>query len=232
MGFDASKYVLNKNDTNRLLEAERLFAKFSKESSGYPANMAIASTIYNDTARFLQFTLNNAGNPFIQSTIYKLNTHEFERDVLAFFANFFHIASPDYYGYVTTGGTEGNMYGLYAARERYPEGILYYSKDAHYSIPKIAKILKMQSIEIASQKNGEIDYKDFEKKIHSNRKRPAIILTSIGTAMKGAVDNIDHIVSILKKNGQQDYAIHCDAALGGMILPFAQVLQNLIFLPP
>ena len=33
------------------------------------------------------------------------------------------------WGYCTNGGTEGNMYGLFLAREIYPKGIVYYFKD-------------------------------------------------------------------------------------------------------
>ena len=35
------------------------------------------------------------------------------------------------------------MYGLYLARELHPEGMLYFSEEAHYSILKNASVLNM-----------------------------------------------------------------------------------------
>lgn len=43
-----------------------------------------------------------------------------------------------YWGYTTTCGTEGNQLGILYGREKLPEGILYCSKDTHYSVPKAA----------------------------------------------------------------------------------------------
>ena len=35
------------------------------------------------------------------------------------------------------------MYGLYLARELHPDGMLYFSEEAHYSILKNARVLNM-----------------------------------------------------------------------------------------
>ena len=53
-----------------------------------------------------------------------------------------------------TGGTEGNMYGLYLGRELFPDGIVYFSEDTHYSVLKITRVLKARNIMIKSQPNG------------------------------------------------------------------------------
>ena len=45
------------------------------------------------------------------------------------------------------------MYGLYLARELHPEGMLYFSEEAHYSILKIARILNMPHTTV--KKTGE-----------------------------------------------------------------------------
>jgi histidine decarboxylase len=47
-------------------------------------------------------------------------------------------------------------------------------------------------------------------------------LANIGTTMKGAVDNLAEITSALRENAIHHSYIHCDAALGGMILPFVK----------
>jgi histidine decarboxylase len=47
-------------------------------------------------------------------------------------------------------------------------------------------------------------------------------VANIGTTVRGAIDNVEKIVNILKDNAISEFYIHCDAALGGMILPFIQ----------
>ncbi len=61
------------------------------------------------------------GIPFPEA-ISGMNTHDFEREVIHDFAGFTGIDVDDCWGYVTNGGTEGNMYGLYLARELFPDG--------------------------------------------------------------------------------------------------------------
>src|SRR5690606_9340584 len=65
---------------------------------------------------FLNFPLNNLGDPFVEST-YAVDTREQEKEVVAFFAKLFRAPKHDWWGYVTNGGSEGNLYGLYLARE-------------------------------------------------------------------------------------------------------------------
>ena len=56
--------------------------------------------------------------------------------------------------------------------------------------------------------------------IRVNRDLPAIIIANVGTTMRGAVDDIEHIQEILHDLEVADSYIHTDAALSGMILPF------------
>ncbi len=124
------------------------------------------------------------------------------------------------WGYVTSGGTEGNMYGLYMARELFPDGRVYFSEDTHYSIPKILRVLNMRSMMIRSQENGEIDYEDLRETLRIHGDTPVIFMANIGTTMKGAVDDLDRVGSILRDLGITRSYVHSDAALSGMILPF------------
>jgi len=75
---------------------------------------------------------------------------------------------------------------------------------------------------VKSTANGEIDYQDLAETLRIHRDVPAILFVNIGTTMTGAVDNLDRIKQILKDNAITHYYIHCDAALGGMILPFVE----------
>jgi len=199
---------------------DQLFGKLKEEANhfiGYPCNLGFD---YTELYPFLSFAINNVGDPFVSSN-YHVNSHELEREVVEYFAQLTH-ANNDYWGYITNGGTEGNMYGLYLARELHPEGIVYYSEDTHYSIAKILKILRMKNIMIRSQENGEIDYEDLEASIRIKRHVTPIIVANIGTTMKGAIDDIQKIQEIFSKLAIPASYIHCDAALSGMILPFAE----------
>jgi histidine decarboxylase len=178
---------------------------------GYPVD---AKFDYSPLYRFLSMPLNNVGDPFEKST-YRLQTKEFEREALGFFAKLFHLKS--YWGYVTNGGTEGNLYGLYAGREMLPEARVFHSDHAHYSIRKNIHILRMQGQPVAVRDHGEMDYHDLEKKLKGVKS--AIVLANIGSTMTGAIDNIPVITEILEKLGVK-YYIHADAALYGMVLPF------------
>lgn len=214
--FNFEQFHILSKDKKRLNTLYRVCNKQSKKLLGYPANLLYD---YTDLYRFFAFTINNVGDPSIGGR-YDINTHAFEREVISFFAELYHAPQDDYWGYVTNGGTEGNIYGLYLARESLPNGSVFFSQDTHYSIKKAVKVLGMSSNIIKSKKNGEIDYEDLEEKIKTNGKTPPIIVANIGTVIKGAVDRIEKIVEILHRNAIKKFYIHCDAALGGMILPF------------
>lgn len=145
-----------------------------------------------------------------------------EREVIAFFAKLFRANPKDFWGYVTNGGSESNLYGLYIARELFPKAMVYYSESTHYSVRKNIHLLNIPSIVIKSQENGEMDYEDFENTVRMNRHKPVIVLATFGTTMKEAKDDIGRIKGILHNLAIQDHYIHCDAALAGSFGPFMQ----------
>jgi histidine decarboxylase len=112
------------------------------------------------------------------------------------------------------------MYGLHLARELHPDGIVYYSSDTHYSIPKAIRLLRMRSQPVLSQPNGEIDYSSLRHHLTRNKSHTVIIIANIGTTMTGAVDSLPIIRQTLTDLQITNHYIHCDAALSGMILPF------------
>ncbi|RYQ93110.1 hypothetical protein Ahy_B09g099376 [Arachis hypogaea] len=186
--------------------------------SGYPTNEEFN---YEALAPLLHLHLNNAGDPFHGSS-FTLNSTSFEVSVLDWFANLWDIEKNEYWGYVTTGGTEGNLHGLLLGREQFPDGILYASQDSHYSVFKIARMYRMQCIKVASLISGEIDCHDLKALLLANKHKPAIINLNIGTTMKGAVDDIDLVIKTLHETGfsRDRFYIHCDGALFGIMLPF------------
>ncbi|WP_212004231.1 histidine decarboxylase [Chitinophaga sp. HK235] len=183
---------------------------------GYPVSKDFD---YSPLYPFLQYPLNNLGDPFVDST-YTVGSREMERHVVEFFARLFRAPANDWWGYVTNGGSEGNLYGLYLARELYPKAMVYYSEATHYSVQKNLHLLNMPSIMIRTLPNGEIDYDDLQQTMSMNRHMPVIMLANIGTTMTEARDDIGRIKGILKDLAIRHHYIHADGALSGSYCAF------------
>ncbi|MDH5691563.1 MAG: histidine decarboxylase [Gammaproteobacteria bacterium] len=192
---------------------------------GYPCTRDFD---YSPLFPFLFYPVNNVGDPYVEST-FRLNTHDIECEVLDLFMDFTHATKEKHWGYITNGGTEGNMYGIYLAREILPQGMVYFSEDTHYSVSKILRLLHARNIMIKSLPNGEIDYQDLKETVRIHRDVPPIIFANIGTTMKGAVDNVLKIKEIMEEMAISSYYIHADAALSGMVLPFVDQPQPFDF---
>ncbi|GGB02418.1 histidine decarboxylase [Puia dinghuensis] len=191
----------------------------AKHFIGYP----IATDFdYSELYPLLSLPLNNVGDPFVEST-YDLNSRSIEIEVLQFFASIFKAPENNWWGYVTNGGSEGNLYGLYVARELYPEGIVYYSEATHYSVQKNIQLLGLRSIVIRTDDEGEMDYADLEQMIRLHREKPVIILANIGTTMTEAKDDLSAIRRVLKQSAIRNHYIHCDAALAGVYSALLQL---------
>jgi histidine decarboxylase len=88
---------------------------------GYQANQY---GLYGDLAQYLTLHLNNIGDPFFGGN-FTVNSKMMERAVLDFYASLWNAKWPhdphdaeSYWGYVLTmGSTEGNLYGLWNARD-------------------------------------------------------------------------------------------------------------------
>jgi histidine decarboxylase len=185
---------------------------------GYPAAKDFDCT---PLLRFLGLPLNNVGDPFADGT-YQVETRDIEREVLGFFARLLRAPQDDWWGYVTNGGTEGNLYGLYLARELFPGAIVYFSEHTHYSVSKNLHFLGMRHIMIRAQENGEIDYDDLKETLKIHRDVSPIVFANIGTTMTEARDDVSRIVGIMDSMAIRQRYIHADAALCGAYAPFLE----------
>lgn len=216
-------------EPGRLKKLDRLYQHFEKvaqELAGYPTPHFFD---YSKLFHFLKFHINNVGDPFQDRGNLKVQTLDIEREVIDRFADLFHAPKDDYWGYVTNGGTEGNLYGLYTARGLFPNSVVFYSDQTHYSIPKNLNLLRMPSVKIPSEENGEIDYYALQAALLKEKEsfqRVPVIVANIGTTMKGAVDDLVRIKEILSDLKIDQYYIHCDAAFFGMILPFLPEIES------
>eukprot|EP00301_Raphidiophrys_heterophryoidea_P022863 c6915_g1_i1.p1 GENE.c6915_g1_i1~~c6915_g1_i1.p1 ORF type:complete len:494 (+),score=81.30 c6915_g1_i1:58-1539(+) len=218
------------SETEILGSYEKLLQSRSSSHFGYPYNLMYDHT---ELFPFMKYSINNLGDPFVTSN-YGVHSRQFELAVIDFFAKLWKIPKGEYWGYVTTCGTEGNLHGMLLARECHPDGILYYSRETHYSIAKAARYYRMQECRISTLPTGEFDYDELASALQRNIDKPAIINVNIGTTVKGAVDNLDRILRILAnlKIPRERFHIHCDGALFALMLPFVQFAPELSFEKP
>lgn len=76
--------------------------------AGYPYNLDFDFSIL---AQFQSFSINNLGDPFIESN-YGVHSRQFEVAVLDWFAHLWELQQDEYWGYITNCSTEGNLHGL------------------------------------------------------------------------------------------------------------------------
>jgi histidine decarboxylase len=172
---------------------------------------------FSELAPLLRYPLNNIGDPDIAS-LYPFHTKDYEVQILDFVANLVHAPATDRFGYLTPGGHESNLYALWVARTRYPDALVYFSADAHYSIAKAAHLLAMTPIVVPTFANGEMDYRRLRDLAYAQRDRPAVVVATIGTTMAEAVDDLGLIHTALDQAGVTDRHVHSDAALAGLPL--------------
>jgi histidine decarboxylase len=161
--------------------------------------------------------LNNVGDPWTDGLAAN-HTKAAERAVVEFLADLFRAPADDRWGYVTAGGSEGNLYGLYLGRRLHPDGFVYHSDAAHPSIDKAIDVLGLPSVRIRTDRWGQLDYADFGHQIQARRDRAVVVAASIGTTMTEAVDDVRTISGLLDDLAIRRRFIHADAALSGVPL--------------
>lgn len=63
-----------------------------------------------------------------------------------------------------------------------PDGVLYASKESHYSIFKAARMYRMECEKIGTLITGEIDCADLKNKLILHKDKPAILNVNIGSS--------------------------------------------------
>ena len=201
---------------------------------GYPVNMTTPPREFFDWRKRLaevgidQFAFNNVGNPHVQSPI-PFNTHVLEREVIARFAKLYAFDHAEYWGFLSNSGTDSNMHGMYMGRTilKNRAGTIpkvYFTKEAHYSIQILRDLLALDWVEVGTNPDGSMDTDSLARRLAEHPNNPALVVATIGTTFKGAIDPIDGIRAQLK--GREAF-IHLDAALFGGYLPHTQFADEL-----
>jgi histidine decarboxylase len=166
---------------------------------------------------FAVHLLNNVGDPYVDGAAAN-HAKPFEREVVEFCADLFRAPPDDRWGYVTTGGSEGNLYALWLARSLYPDAMAYVSDAAHYSVRKALELLALPYVAVGVDGTGEIDHADLADQIARHRDRPAVVAATAGTTMSEAVDDVRQVGRILDALAVRRRFVHVDAALSGLPL--------------
>ena len=204
-------------DTFRATEAKMRAAHDTH--LGYPYNLSFDPGL---PAGLWGYLINNLGDPYAGSH-YGAEVCDLERAAIRWLMDLWGCHDPDaFWGAVGASGTEGNLWGIYLGREALPDAVLLHSADAHYSLPKAARIQRVPAIEVKSHANGEMDLAHLAEVLVGLRGKPVVLALTCGTTMTGAHDDLGGAIAALDAAGydrDQRY-IHVDGALNAMVVPF------------
>ena len=136
--FSSPASAITESQRERLDQFAQKFLEKRKFAVGYPVNQE--TSLGDFYAWYMKHELyrvamNNVGDPYKHSP-YSLNSHEFEQEVVHYFAKLYGFKEGDYWGFVTASGTDGNNHGIYFGRKYLEskssvEPIIYVSEEAH-----------------------------------------------------------------------------------------------------
>ena len=127
-------------------------------------------------------------------------------------------------GIAASGGTLSNLNALIAARDNAglssdPNAVFLISEEAHSSFIKCAKIMGLHEnnlIKVKTDNKGSMDLKYLKKTITKCSrliKKIFLIVATLGTTIRGALDPIEGIGEICKNN---NIWLHIDGSIGGI----------------
>ena len=185
------------------------------------------------STKALSINQNNVGTHTRDGHVPRNKLHEIERNTIVMMGDL--MESKDVDGYVTQGGTEGNLMGLWIGRnmlrEKNPELkeiCILKTKLTHFSINKVSNLLDVPCKDVALNDVFQMDARHLKEVISSNARQGIIkyiIVATLGYHTTGVFDSISEIDTALrelqKEFGIETY-VHIDAAIGGMVLPFVE----------
>ncbi|MGQ9720782.1 MAG: tyrosine decarboxylase MfnA [Candidatus Jordarchaeum sp.] len=134
------------------------------------------------------------------------------------------LNNPKSWGYIVSGGTEGNIVAMRIARNigrakgkrGTPQVIVPVS--AHASFDKAADLLNLRLIRIGLDQEYRVKTSEVKKAI---TEKTIAIVGIAGTTSLGTIDPIEELSDIALEN---NLYLHVDAAFGGMVIPFLERL--------
>lgn len=202
-----------------------------------------------DGSTFLKTLINNPNHIGVHtdtalSEPYFSGTQRLEAQVIKIIAEDILKAQPDAIdGYVSSGGTEGNIQAIWVYRNLYNEVYqldknyssiaILCSEDAHYSMDKAANLLGVKHFKVAVDKDTRaINEDDLATQLHALKQQGVdklILVCNMMTTMYGSVDILDVYMDAIAKFPSMKVKVHVDGAYGGFFLPFTHPEQPLTF---
>ena len=177
-------------------------------------------------------------------------TQLLEKEVIYMAGAMLHAKNPkkDVDGYIATGGTGGNIQGLWQGRNHHQafsenaQIITIATELTHCSVFKATEILGLTAkrsfgrhriISLPINKDGSMNMEQLDQMIqHYLNMNPYcrfIIVPTLGTTMTGGMDNLEKIDQIVQRHGRSKFYVHLDAAQGGFVYPFLYPEKKICF---
>ena len=219
-------------DADKLAAAERESRRCQTDRrAGFPHYFGLK---WMDWIGFSDVHLNNIGPPEEIANACPRNTKRFEVEALSMIASALGASFPETVeGYVCgNGSTEANLWALWLARERLSPGdqcavddpLLLYSEQIHYSVPKVARILRFRSQMVPVNSEGQMDIGELRKIVSGMPAGVGVaVCCAIGTTFLGAIDDLPAVKEVLEELRPGRHVVHADAALFGLTLPYLAV---------
>lgn len=181
---------------------------------------------------FLKYNPNHLGNWSHKES--SRGTERLEYEVIQKMINLYHASKEEIEGYTTSGGTEGNIFSVWAGRS-YLESLcdkntvcLLKTSLTHYSIRKAGNICNTpQFLVPLNSEEWNMDAQGLIETVGNLYKkgyRGFLLPLTIGYTSTGTQDNIQEITNTVSKLRKElkntHFYIWIDAALNGMIEPF------------
>lgn len=141
-----------------------------------------------------------------------------EEEVIEIIGKLF--SNPEAGGYITSGGTEGNIFSLWLARKVKEGNKVIAPRSVHYSIDKACDLQKLELVHTNLDDRYKAEVEDIKENL--DRKTLAIVATA-GTSALGKVDPIPAIAEIAS---DANCFLHIDGSFGGFLLPFVKDPPN------
>lgn len=195
----------------------------------YPKANSYAAEIYKS---FVKYNSNHLGNWSV--TPPKNGTQQLEYEVVHKMINLYNATDQKLEGYLTSGGTEGNTYAIWLAKNyllsklKLNEIVLLKTGLTHYSIEKSAELCSIDSGDVGvSPSLWEIDQQNLRNTILEkvgDGKKGFIIALTHGYTETGTNDNLEATIKTLEKLKKENesifFLVFIDASLAGLVLPF------------
>lgn len=130
------------------------------------------------------------------------------------------FSHPEAGGYIGSGGTEGNLVGLWLARKKFGGNKVIAPKSAHYSVEKACDIQQLELVRTKMTENYEADVVEMKENLDQDT---CAVVATVGTTALGMIDPVEEISEVVK---DYECSLHIDASSGGFILPFLENTPN------